>query len=162
MVELEHVEQSEKDILINMASLFLHDLSEFSEYECFNPSSGMFEFDGIDEFWEKERLKPFFITSDQRIVGFILFHYDPSRKDHECYINSFFILRKYRNQGIGAKAAAELFKRYPGKYLVTQVIRNTMARSFWHGVYQKNNIQFTEQKKEWDGQLLYFQTFTYI
>jgi predicted acetyltransferase len=43
----------------------------------------------------------------------------------------FFILRKYRHQGIGARAAWELFDRFPGRWEVFEIIENTAAQEFW-------------------------------
>ncbi len=90
----------------------------------------------------------------------IILQDNPARKDYECYINSFFILRKYRNLGIGSEAVKQLFRMYPERYLVTQVIRNTSARKFWHRVYEKNHISFIERERELEGQMFYVQTFT--
>ncbi|WP_282940348.1 hypothetical protein [Paenibacillus sp. RC67] len=50
IVTLELAAYPQKSVLVHMVSLFLHDLSEFNEYECFNPDTGKFEFHNIDHF----------------------------------------------------------------------------------------------------------------
>jgi hypothetical protein len=54
-------DQQDKHILKNLMTLFLHDLSEFIQDIEMNPQNGLFEFDILDWFFEKEGLTPYFI-----------------------------------------------------------------------------------------------------
>ena len=43
----------------------------------------------------------------------------------------FFVLRKYRRVGLGRRAAAEIFRLFPGEWTVRQQHHNAVATSFW-------------------------------
>ena len=46
----------------------------------------------------------------------------------------FFIMRKHRRSGIGRRAAAECFNRFPGRWLIHQIPGNEVAAAFWRAV----------------------------
>jgi predicted acetyltransferase len=43
----------------------------------------------------------------------------------------FFILRRYRNNGIGSQAAHAAWRRFPGSWQVRVMLENPGARIFW-------------------------------
>lgn len=43
-------------------------------------------------------------------------------------------MQKYRRSGVGTRAAYELFKRFPGRWKVTQVRNNVIAQAFWRKI----------------------------
>jgi predicted acetyltransferase len=43
----------------------------------------------------------------------------------------FFVLRKYRRQGLGRDAAQTIFRRLPGPWTVRQQLTNPAATAFW-------------------------------
>jgi predicted acetyltransferase len=55
-------------------------------------------------------------------------------------------LRKYRRQGIGKRAAFDVFDRFPGKWEIRQIQPNVTAQKFWKNVigeYTKNRFEET-------------------
>ena len=75
-------------------------------------------------------------------------------------IAEFFILRKYRRQGIGQIVAHRIFDMFPGKWRVAQEERNFPAQAFWRKVVSRyTNGQFREmQDDNWKGLVLEFRT----
>jgi predicted acetyltransferase len=73
----------------------------------------------------------------------------------------FFILRKYRRQGAGTRAARELFDRFPGRWEVAEIPENAPAIAFWRKViagYSRGNYEEVWLDNErWKGPV---QTFT--
>lgn len=63
---------SRKEVLKNLMTLFLYDLSKFNEKLDRNIENGLFEFDIFDWFFEKEGLTPFFINLDGKPIGFFI------------------------------------------------------------------------------------------
>jgi len=150
----------QKNMLENLMTLFLHDLSEYAD-DIKIDSTGLHRFDVLDLFFEKEGLTPFFIQSEGEILGFILIQSGSyTNPEHADYVmNSFFILRRYRGKGIGTAVALKFFALYPGRYCCSQLKSNVPAVRFWKNVYAKNNVDVYELEREDEGNLLLEQYF---
>lgn len=158
-LHLNEVLETEKTILKNLFSLYLHDLSSFTSNIDIG-EDGNFEYDGIDEFWETEGLTPYFIVSDKDIIGFILLVERPFlKKDYDFGVNDLFVLNKYKGNGFGRQAIVELFKVKKGKYFVIELVDNSPAVSFWKKIYGELNIQFEERQDVVDDEQCFIQTF---
>jgi predicted acetyltransferase len=155
------VEHDRKDILKHLMTLFLHDLSEFNGDLEINQDTGLFEFDVFEWFFEKEGLTPFFITFENNIIGFILLqsgHYT-NQEHYDYFLNSFFILKKYRRRGLGRETCKQFFNQFPGRYTIGQVSNNVRAIHFWKNVYKSLNIEFYEREMIEDGHKVFYQYF---
>jgi len=70
-------------------------------------------------------------------------------------IGEFFILKKYRRQGVGRVVAHQVFDLFPGRWSVGQIENNCPAQAFWrkviseytHGDYQ----EIWQNDEEWKG-----------
>lgn len=156
---LKEVLETEKIILRNLYSLYLHDLSNYTSLIDIG-EDGSFEYDEIDEFWETVGLSPYFIILDKNIVGFILLLERPFlKKDYDFGVNDLFILNKYKGKGLGRQAIRELFHVKKGKYFVIELMENSPAVSFWKRVYSELNIQFDETQDVVDDEQCLIQTF---
>lgn len=158
-VALREVLKSEKNILKNLYSLYLHDLSRYTSTLDIGPD-GIFEYEGLDQFWEVDGLSPYFIMKDMNIIGFILLLERPLlKKDHDFAVNDLFMLKKYRGQGNSTQAMQELFDKRQGKYYVIELIENKPAVSFWKKIYNDFNIQYEEKQDCIDDELCLIQSF---
>jgi len=143
-MKLVPIELESKNILENLISIYLHDLSEFTNDLKVN-QNGRFEYEGLELYFIKEELKPLFIYLKDNIVGFILLNngkYVP--QDIDFSVHEFFILKSYRRSGIGAKAMEGLFDKYKGKYRIVQLADNKLAINFWKSIYKMQGIDFIE------------------
>lgn len=70
-VSLKLLSKNEKHILRNLYSLYLQDLSEFTDSLDIS-KSGSFKFDSFELIWEKEGLTPYLLKNNQEFVGFLL------------------------------------------------------------------------------------------
>lgn len=68
-VSLNPISKDEKHILKNLYSLYLHDLSEYTEGLDIS-TDGLFEFDSFELIWKTEGLTPYFLKKNKTIVGF--------------------------------------------------------------------------------------------
>lgn len=156
---LKEVLETEKTILKNLYSLYLHDLSKFTSLIDIG-EDGSFEYDGLDGFWETEGLSPYFVILNKNIIGFILLVERPYlKKDYDFGVNDLFILNNYKGNGFGIHAIGELFKVKKGKYFVIELMENKPAVSFWKKVYSEMNIQFLEKQDVVDEEQCLIQTF---
>lgn len=56
-------------------------------------------------------------------------------KDAETlFMSEFFVMKKYRRQGIGKKAAIAVLKKHPGKWELTVHPNNPISHKFWKSV----------------------------
>ncbi|PEJ27478.1 GNAT family N-acetyltransferase [Bacillus pseudomycoides] len=159
-VALEIVSTEQLEILKNFYALYLYDLSEFSP--TLHPNeNGFFEFDAFELICNRHELSPYFITYEEKYIGFLLFAKPPfTAPETDCCINDLFILKAYRGKRIADQAILELLKPHKGTYYVMQFKNNKTAVNFWKKFYQKNEIKYQEVEKISDDELCLTQTFT--
>lgn len=144
-VELKPVEIEQKSVLVQMMELYNYDFSEFSEDDL--NEYGYFGYPYIDNYWTEEGRYPFFIRVDGKLAGFILVRscceYNDLVQPHN--IAEFFVMKKYRQKGVGKEAANKIFDKFRGGWEVTQWDNNYPAQKFWKKVVSEyTNGQYKE------------------
>ncbi|AZV62603.1 GNAT family N-acetyltransferase [Peribacillus frigoritolerans] len=157
-VSFNPVSKDEKHILQNLYSLYLHDLSEFTEGLDIS-TDGSFEFDSFELIWKEEGLTPYFLKKDMKIAGFLLLERPFLNKDYDYSINDIFILKKYRRKGTAITLLKELFKHKKGSYFVVQLANNIPAVIFWRRIFSELSIDFEEKKQIVDNEECLVQSF---
>lgn len=158
-LSLQVINSEEKHILQNLYSLYLHDLSEYTNGLELS-ADGSFEFDSFDTIWEEEGLTPYYLKDDETIVGFLLLLERPFlKKEYDYSINDLFILKKYRRKGYPLLFLKELFEMKKGKFFAIELVKNEPAVLFWKKVFQKLEIEYEEQTNTFDEDECYIQTF---
>ena len=159
-ITLHIVSENDASILRNLYSLYLHDLSKFTENIDIDVD-GVFHFDGLDSFWEVDGISPYFIKKEESVIGFLLLLERPYlKKDNDYSVNDIFILNKYKGKGLGTKVLEQLFNEKSGKYYVIELVDNLPAVSFWKNVYKQLHIEFEERNELVDEERCLIQTFT--
>lgn len=127
----------DKTAVENLFSLYLHDLSEFSELDV--DEHGRFLREGaLNVWWEREVLFPFLIHADAKIAGFAFVCAAPHVSHGRDYrLNDFFVLRGYRRRGVGLAAARAVFDRFSGRWEVGWLPANKPAATFWQRTVAK-------------------------
>lgn len=98
---------------------------------------GLWEPDHLPSWLADDTDHPLLILADGRRVGFALVNQAPSphlTPGMEYRMSEFFILRKLRRGGLGKHAAFAVFDRFPGKWELTELPRNTGAIAFWRRI----------------------------
>lgn len=78
--------------------------------------------------------------------------------DPTFFVSEFFIMKKYRRNGIGRKTAFTIFDRFCGTWVVGQTINNIPAQVFWKKIideYTGGNFEEVVSS-DWDGPLQKF------
>ena len=125
---IEPIPYSGRSVLRNLIELYLHDASEFDPRDV--NEHGLFGYRYVDHYWAEPGRWPFFIRVDGTLAGFALVREESGVFD----MAEFFVLRRYRRQGVGEAAARQTFGRFPGLWQVRQLAANTAAIAFWRGV----------------------------
>ncbi len=131
--------------LENLLQLYLYDFEDFLDEEgpdengWYDPGFEPERYMNSDHFWA------YLGWVDRKLAGFALVSDRvEQRKTHGHYVDEFFVLRRYRRQGIGSTLAAQLFDTHLGYWEVTVVGPNTPAQAFWRKVvneYSKGRYQ---------------------
>lgn len=148
----------------NMMQLYTHD---FSEFWAGTPrgelgQDGRFPDYPIAPYFECPRWSAFLFKIDDKPVGFALINdKGHSALPTEYSVGEFFIVRKYRGQGLGLIAAQRLFHRYPGAWEVAVARKNTTALVFWQGAIRKcaaegSVSELDWNRPEWNGAIFRF------
>ena len=128
-IEIAEAKEKERSIIQNLARFYVYDLSEYQNRKC--PEDGLFEDEDYIRFWKKPGHYPYLIKCQDEIAGFVLVEKGGSSPDIDYHIAEFFIVRKFRRQGISMFVAKELFQKYSGNWEVMSISGNKPAVKFW-------------------------------
>ncbi len=100
------------------------------------------------------------VQVDGKYAGFVLVRRisPPEETPPTHSIAEFFIMRKYRRQGIGRQVAWQVFDLFPGHWVVEVMRENLIAQRFW----RKSIAEYTHGnyrdvvRPGWDGPILVF------
>src|SRR5687767_7377885 len=102
----------DRPTLANLIQLYLYDFTDFKEWDV--QEDGRFGDYGLDGCWSMDHRHPFLIRANGNLAGFAIID-GRSHLTGEWGIwdvADFFVLRRYRGQGVGAHAARLLFDRF--------------------------------------------------
>ena len=149
-IEIQQASVADKLILRHLLQLYLHDFSVYDRVDV--DEHGLYDYPRIDHYWTEDTRYPFLVRVDDHIAGFALVReMEASEVDTLTYsIAEFFILRKYRQQGIGKTVAFQLFDRFRGNWYVGQYVSNEPSHVFWRKVIGEYTGGQFEQIKNLD------------
>jgi predicted acetyltransferase len=114
--------------LYRMLELYQHDLSDIWDQDL--DVHGEFGY-ALDRYWQHRACVPFVFTVDGAYAGFALVDDAVKLPGGEHWMDQFFVMKKYRRQGVGNAAAAAVFAARPGRWQVGQMPANHAAQAFW-------------------------------
>ena len=153
------VKTTEKELLKNLYSLYLYDLTQYDNKLNLS-SNGLYEFQALDVFFEKNTLKPYFIKVNRKLVGFLLLTGGGfSPEDSDWGIEDLFIIRSERRKGIASKTIRLIMDKYKGEYSIFQFQKNIESKKFWYAFYDANSIKYTEIERMENGKVCTIQNF---
>ncbi|MEX2393794.1 MAG: GNAT family N-acetyltransferase [Actinomycetota bacterium] len=163
-VVLDELGEDQRALVENLAQFYLYDFSEFDPADV--GRNGRFDgwLDWRNLFANGRRV--FGISVDGQIAGFaIVFEDSEALRDADervQWLEEFFVMRRYRRQGVGRAAATALFARFEGTWEVGEIGTNTVGQAFWRdviGLYTGGHfeeVHFNDER--WDGPVQYFAT----
>ena len=160
-IEVQPASLEDKTILRNLMELYAYDFTEFDQ--CDVDAHGLFGYNHLDHYWTEPDRYPFLVRAEGKLAGLVLVRtLDESEANPVRSIAEFFILRKYRQQGIGKAVAHQIFDKFPGQWSVAQIENNHSAQAFWRKViseYTKGNFQEKwSNNEEWKGPIQRFRS----
>lgn len=121
----------------NVYPLYLHDLSEFDTGYYHLDDDGRWQPDHLPSWLEDGRDLPLLLLLDGRRVGFAMVGRKPSpwvAPGCDYRMSEFFVLKRERMRGVGSSAAHAVFDAHPGRWEVSELVRNERAIRFWRRV----------------------------
>lgn len=133
-VESTAATREQRDLRRRLLERYRYDFSEFDGSDV--DEEGRYGYPLLDRNWSEEGRHPFLIRVGSRVAGFVLVnrHTLVTRDPGAHSVAEFFVMRKYRRQGVGRAAACRVFVRFPGPWEVREEVENAPAQSFWRRV----------------------------
>ena len=131
-VTLEPATTRDAALVANLLELYVHDLSAIFGVDI--GEDGRFGYEPLPLYWsETDRRFAYLIRRGGRLAGFALVtRGSPATSDPlDLDVAEFFILRRHRRSGIGARAAWLLWNRLPGHWVVRVSPFNAAGLAFW-------------------------------
>lgn len=154
-LELIPASPSAKPVLQALLQLYLYDFSEIDE--LYVDDHGTFYYPYLDYYWTEAGRHAFLIRSGGRLAGFALVRTLEGGDDPLYQLAEFFIMRRFRRQGLGRAAAVAVFDRFPGRWEVGQLHENTVAQAFWRRVIgDYTGERYVETWREGEGPTQWF------
>jgi predicted acetyltransferase len=130
--------------LYRMLELYQHDLSDIWDQEL--DIHGEYGYE-LDRFMSQSEAWAYVFRSSGNLAGFALVDTQVRITGDDFWMDQFFVLKKYRRQGIGAEGALKVFARHPGRWQVGEMPENVAAQAFWRkliGAYTAG--KYTEER----------------
>jgi predicted acetyltransferase len=130
-VDVRPAAPGEEPVLANLLELYAHDFSALADLQL-HPD-GRYGYRELPLYWREATRFPFLVRVDGFLAGFALVTRgsrvsgDPDVWD----MAEFFVVRRHRRRGIGAAAAHEVFRRFPGRWELRVMEHNLPALAFW-------------------------------
>ena len=134
MISLTPAAKEERVTVANLMQLYSHDWSELGPLDV--GDDGRFADYPLDAYWEEDGHHPLLLRVEGKLAGFALI-LERSRLTGTRGVfdmAEFFVMRRYRRQGVGVAAASAAFDRFPGPWEVRQRRENVAATAFWRRV----------------------------
>lgn len=130
-IEVIPATSEQEPILANLLELYGHDFSEFLGLDL--GADGRYGYGGLSDYWSVPGRHPFLVRVEAKLAGFALVKRDSecSEKESVWDMAEFFVIRRYRRQGIGTHIAFELWRRFPGAWEVRVMQSNISGCHFW-------------------------------
>lgn len=154
-IDLREATEQQKPILANLLELYAYEFSEYWKFDI--GDNGFYGYDDLPLYWTDKNKFPYIVYINDKIAGFVLVQKGaPGVDDKDVWdIAEFFIMRKYRKQGIGAIIANTTWKLFKGKWQIRVLQENTESLRFWEYAIQQftskklNKSEFHYDKYDW-------------
>lgn len=136
-IEIREPTQQQEPALANLLQMYLYELTNILDFDL--SDEGFYMFDNFSSYWTDNNKFPFLVYVDDKITGFVLVQKgSPVSATQDIWdIDEFFVMRKFRHQGVGTTIANTVWQRFKGPWQVRVLHKNTEALKFWEYAIHK-------------------------
>ncbi len=150
MIEVREAGLEDKPILRQLLELYQYDMSEYDGADL--GPHGLYGYRHLDHYWTEPDRHPYLISVEGRPAGFILVNRHTVGGEDRWSVAEFFVLKKYRGQGVGEYAATTVFGLWPGPWQVAQLAAHPDSHAFWRKVIGRyTQGRYEERQAEADS-----------
>lgn len=130
-IEIRRATAGQKPILANLLELYTYDFTEFWDFDI--GDNGFYGYEKLSLYWTNSNYVPYLIYVENKLAGFALIQKgSPISENTKVWdVSEFFILKKYKNRGIGTAAILKVWEQHKGSWQVRVLVENQRACSFW-------------------------------
>ncbi len=138
-IEIRKAKLKEKETVNNLFQLYEYDFSEY--YLDDVDEKGLYpSYKYLDLYFIEDNRDLYIVTVDEKIAGFFMINKYPAFLPIGTNsIAEFFILKKYRKNGLGSFAFNFIFNNYKGRMEIKVLKKNKPAALFWDKVIKNQN-----------------------
>jgi predicted acetyltransferase len=136
-VDLTRATHEDDPVLVRLFQLYSYDFSEILGLEI--GDDGVFTAGRRPSgYWTGPRYRPFLLRAGGHLAGFAIVGAESWLTGDALWdMDQFFVLRRHRCAGVGARAATLLFDAFPGRWEVREEAGNAAAQAFWRKVIER-------------------------
>jgi len=148
-LEIRPASREQRQPLQRMLEFYQYELSEIWDQDL--DPQGEFGY-ALDRYWRDSACFPYIVVVRGNYAGFALVDGQVVIPGDDFWMDQFFIMKKYRKQGVGRAVATSVFDRHAGRWQVGQMAANTPAQAFWRktiGAYTSGNYEELRLTSHW-------------
>lgn len=163
-VSLERAKPTQRETLANLVQFYIHDFSEFlsAQRKLAVEEDGRFaDLLRLDDYWREADRSVWFIRAGGQLAGFALLNaHSHCDRPVDFNMGEFIVMRTFRREGVGARAAIDLIQMHPGQWEIAASERNAPALAFWPRVVAAAKVSDVEMLqgdgRQWTGPIWRF------
>lgn len=162
MIETRPARLGERLIIRNLMELYQYDFSEIDGTDL--DEHGQYGYYDLDCFWINPNWSAYVIAVEGKWAGFALTNDEVHIQGNTRAIVEFFVVRKYRGQGVGRLAAQAIMDLNPAHWEIRVLEQNQGAQCFWAELLDKlwpakhNKVLLNDER--WHGPVFSVDTHT--
>lgn len=137
-------ERVQLDCIENLMQFFNYELSAW--YPVRLAEHGLYRLRPKAPYWAEPRTRPYLLQVAGEPAGFAVVDGDCLEPAQQLNLGYFFIVRRFRGQGLARQAFAELLRRHPGAWEVYYLAGNRFADAFWPRLLPSLGLQKLERE----------------
>lgn len=149
---------SDRVVVDRLMELYLYDYSEFDGFDV--DEHGMYRYDDLDYYWMEKSREILVFKVNGNWAGFAMISAEVMLNGAQRSLDNFFVMRKYRRQGLGALAARTIFERTPAAWEISVLPNNAPAVAFWrrvvHDFTDGQCLETALDNDDWSGPVFSF------
>lgn len=150
--------RADEQVLIEgLLQFYIYDFSEMDLPGTpgfpFNAEGRFDSYPALADYWRVQGLRPLLIHVNGELAGFALLNTHSHHGGEVANnVGEYFVARRYRRDGVGARALHQMLALYPGRWEAAVVERNHAAKLFWPKAIATAPNTSDIERREGDGE----------